>query len=337
MAAAKVRLREVQRLDTPGLAARDTASVRGIAVKQEQARSSRTGGKRKNADSGPRMIALLGYPLAHSVSPALQQVALDYYCLPIRYEARETSPAEFGAAVECLKPPECLGANVTVPYKEAILPLCTRVEETASGIGAVNTVVNRRGYLWGYNTDVRGFAASLAKEGAYDPFGDSVVLLGAGGAARAVVAALAQAKAARITLANRDMARADTLAAEFARLWPGTEYVSAPLGSEKLASALRECGLLVNATSVGTRHTPTESQSPLDLADLSAEALVFDLVYNPSRTRFLTEAQARGNRTVSGLAMLVYQGAQAFELWTGKKAPIGLMMARAAQALEKVG
>ena len=228
--------------------------------------------------------------------------------------------------------PEVWGANVTVPHKEAVFEAVDQLDPTAAAVGAVNTVVARDGRLTGYNTDVGGFLRALTHDARFDPAAARVLLLGAGGAARAVVVTLAQAGAAHVTVANRTLARAETVA-ELASSH-GLSAQSIPLDGQ----ALRETGatwdLIVNTTSIGMWHSAAENQSPMAASLIPSGALVYDLVYNPPITPLLEAALAAGTRTLSGLSMLVYQGAESFTLWTGMEAPVEEMMTAARQALE---
>ncbi|MFQ5880283.1 MAG: shikimate dehydrogenase [Dehalococcoidia bacterium] len=282
-------------------------------------------------------IGLIGKPVAHSVSPAFQQAALDYYGLDARYEAWETEPEGLAATVAALPGRGYLGANVTVPYKEAVIPLMDHLDDVAATVGAVNTVVNRDGQLWGYNTDGEGFLRALRQQAGYDVRGQRVLVLGAGGAARAVVMALLRARAAAVSVANRTWERAQRLVQDL-RAHAGTaELQAVPYTPVALAEATAGCGLLVNCTSIGMRHTPEEGAPPLSPELIPPGVLVFDVVANPLETRLLAEARRRGARTVNGLTMLVYQGAAAFELWTGLPAPVDVMLAAAQRAMDPEG
>jgi shikimate dehydrogenase len=279
-----------------------------------------------------RTIGLIGKPLAHSISPVFQQAALDHLRIDARYELWETEQDALGERVAAMRSADCLGANVTVPYKELVIPLLDEVDPLAGRIGAVNTVVNRDGRLCGYNTDMTGFARALREEGGFDPSGTHVVLLGAGGAGRAVTMALVQGKAASITITDILPERAQTIAEDLGR--QGETVLSSVSATEdKLAPALSSCQLLVNCTPIGMRHSKHEHDLPISSELIPAGALVFDIIYNPLATRLLAEAKRRGTRTLGGLSMLVYQGASSFELWTGVQAPIDVMFEAARKAL----
>ena len=278
-----------------------------------------------------RYVGLIGYPLGHSVSPAMQQAAFDHYQLDLRYEAWETEPSELGNILAHLRLPSTLGANVTVPYKEAVMPLVDELDELAVEIGAVNTIVNRYGKLSGYNTDAGGFLRALKQEGGFDPAQKRVVLLGAGGVARAAGFALARAGARSLVITDIIAERAHALASDLQR--QGVEIRVLLQNGLQFMEALSGCELVVNCTPIGMKHSASEGQSPLEAALIPKGALIYDVVYNPLETRLLADAREAGARTLGGLAMLVYQGALAFELWTGKEAPIDIMMKAARGAL----
>ena len=287
-------------------------------------------------------IGLIGYPLKHSVSPYFQQAALDYYGLDIRYEAWETTPAKLPGIVKNLKEPQNLGANVTVPYKQTVLPLLDGVDDLASSIGAVNTIVKKEDKLVGSNTDAYGFIEALDKERHFDPGGKNVVMLGAGGVARAVSFALLQSKIATLAITDGVFERASVLAEDLvghsgdasSRSKDSEPSVSAfewqNLGS---ARTLAGCDLIVHCTTIGMKDSPQEGQSPLRLEVIPKDVLVYDVVYNPSLTPLLRLAQEAGADTLGGLPMLVYQGAASFKLWLGKEAPVDIMLERAKEML----
>ena len=289
-----------------------------------------------------KYIGLIGYPIKHSISPFFQQAALDYYQLDIRYEAWETAPAQLQDIVNDLRRPQNIGANVTVPYKETVLPLLDEVDELAGSIGAVNTIVKKADRLVGSNTDAYGFIEILDKEGHFDPEGRKVLILGAGGVARAVCFALVQRKVASLAITDGIFERASALAEN---LMNYTKRISASPREwkteidhfrwEKLSSAstLNNCDLIVHCTTIGMKDSPQEGQSPLSLEVIPKNALVYDVVYNPWPTPLLKLAQRAGANTLGGLPMLVYQGAASFKLWIGREAPVDIMFNKAKEAL----
>ena len=289
-----------------------------------------------------KYIGLIGYPIKHSISPFFQQAALDYYQLDIRYEAWETAPAQLQEVVDDIRKSQNIGANVTVPYKETVLPLLDEVDELAGSIGAVNTIVKKADRLVGFNTDAYGFIEVLDKEGHFDPEGRKVFILGAGGVARAVCFALVQRKVASLAITDGIFERASALAEN---LMNYTKRISASprelkteinhLRWKKLSSAstLNNCDLIVHCTTIGMKDSPQEGQSPLSLEVIPKNALVYDVVYNPWPTPLLKLAQKAGANTLGGLPMLVYQGAASFKLWIGREAPVDIMFHKAKEAL----
>ena len=279
-------------------------------------------------------VGIFGYPLGHSMSPALQQAALDEYALDALYEAWPTPPDRLAEAVAGLRVPGCYGANVTVPHKEAVMGMLDRLDQQAEAIGAVNTIVTEiGGKLAGYNTDIYGFLASLSSEAGFDPAGKRVVMLGAGGAAKAAAFALVEGNVASLDIANRTVARAEALIAELSS--NGAETSAFAIDSTGLADRCANADLIVNCTSIGMRGSPSPDASPLLDGAIQPGCLVYDIVYNPEVTPLLAQAEEAGARTLGGLPMLVYQGAAAFEKWTGMSAPVEVMMAAARRAMEE--
>ncbi|MDD5092838.1 MAG: shikimate dehydrogenase [Dehalococcoidia bacterium] len=275
-------------------------------------------------------VGLIGYPLGHSISPAFQQAAFDHLGLDIRYELWETPPGNLSQVVKDIRSAEKLGANVTVPYKEAVLRLMDYLDPMASDIGAVNTIVKRDGILIGYNTDAGGFLRALKEQGKFDPQDKKVAIIGAGGVARAIGFVLVKSGVRSLALFDIDAARAGKLASDLE-----AKQVSV-LTSEKSAEfrkAVSTADLLVNCTPLGMKHSPGEKRSPVDEKLISPGSLVYDVVYNPIKTPLLQMAERAGARTLGGLSMLVYQGVLAFELWTGRTAPVDIMMGKAGGAL----
>lgn len=315
-------------------------------------------------------VGLIGYPVSHSLSPLMQQAAFAHSGIAGRYELWETPPDDLEARIADLRWPEYRGANITVPYKEDVLGLVDMVEAEAAAIGAVNVIVNQNGQLVGYNTDAPGFMRALREDGGFDPAGCRVLLLGAGGSARSVAFALLRAGISTLTIANRTVERAAQLVAKLTNVAPASAVASSyadedggdgdqrsvmdaynpalPLDEDIQAAAhvksaeitaldLADLGsylamhsydLLVNCTAVGLSPMQYDA-CPLDPALIRPATLVFDLLYQP--TRLQHEAKQRGARCINGLAMLVYQGALSFELWTGQPAPIAAMFAAVRQ------
>ena len=275
---------------------------------------------------------VIGHPVAHSISPRFQQAGFDSAGLDVRYEAWDLEPAELEGFINDLRHDDALGANITIPYKEAALRHMDGLHETARFVGAINTIVNNDGHLQGYNTDVTGFQRSLAEAG-FDPAGARAVLWGAGGAARAVAWALIWRGVESLTIINRTAVRGGRLRHDLASASAGVSLGSMGADDDGVADALSGADLLVQCTSVGLNGSATEGQMPIDLAMLSNDAFVADLIANPVETPLVEAALASGRRAVGGLPMLVYQGAAAFELWTEREAPVEVMLAEAEAAM----
>ena len=280
-------------------------------------------------------VGIIGYPLRHTVSPAFQQAALDHYGLDVRYEVWETPPGGLAERIAALRDGPLLGFNVTVPYKESVLSLLDEVTPWGRTIGAVNTVVAADGQLVGHNTDADGFLRALRQDGAFEPRGRRALVLGAGGSARGVCHVLGREGAASVAIANRTVDRARALADELRA--QGFDTSALPMTGDALQAALKGPGpapdLIVNCTTVGMRHGPDEGESPLSQELVPPGALVYDLVYNPPETPLRRAARAAGARTLGGLPMLLYQGAAAFWMWTGREPPLDIMFRAARRAL----
>ena len=277
-------------------------------------------------------VGVIGRPVAHSISPRFQQAAFNAVDFDARYEAWDVAPDALPALVDSLRDPDALGANVTIPYKEAVVRHMDGLDQTARFVGAVNTIVNNDGHLQGYNTDVAGFQRSLEEAGC-DPAGASALLWGAGGAARAVAWALIWRGVEALTIVNRTAVRAGRLRHDLASASAGARLRSLGADDDAVPDALRDAQIVVQCTSVGLRGSPTEGQLPFDPAALRPDAVLVDLIANPVETPLVQAAQAAGLRAVGGLPMLVYQGAASFELWTRRAAPTGIMLNAARDAM----
>lgn len=265
-------------------------------------------------------LGVMGWPIAHSLSPVLQNAAIEEAGLDYVYISLPVPPEKLKEAVAGLRAMQFTGWNVTIPHKQAIMAELDAVDEDARIIGAVNTVVNRDGHLTGYNTDCIGFMQPLAQQG-FLPKGKEATILGAGGAARAVIWGLLRAKVKRITLGVRNPAKAARLAEEFAAYG---EIQVLHWEDSAFAEHLAVTDLLVNTTPLGM-YPHVEGMPPVDWTKLKKDALVYDIIYTPERTRFLSEAQAHGHAIINGEGMLAGQGAAAFTLWTGVAPDLALM------------
>ena len=276
-----------------------------------------------------RVCGIIGDPIGHSVSPimhnaAFKELGLDYIYVPFRV-TREDLPC----AVKGLRALNIRGVNITIPHKVSIIPILDEVEEFARKIGSVNVVVNNNGRLTGYNTDAPGFLRALQSHG-IEPKEKRVVVLGAGGAARSICFALANGGAS-LTVLNRTKDTLDRFAVGISEI-TGHPIQALELTRENLTEAMNNCDILVNATSVGMY--PDIEATLVDRTMIKSHQTVVDIVYNPLKTRLLTEAEKAGARTIGGLDMLVWQGALTFEIWTGKQAPVDIMRKRAYQFLK---
>jgi len=275
-----------------------------------------------------RLCGIIGDPIEHTMSPAMHNAAfrelgLDYVYVPFRVLKGEVEQAVRGMRALNIR-----GLNVTIPHKIAVIPFLDEVDATAEKIGAVNTIVNDDGVLRGYNTDATGFMQALLEKG-IDPGQKSVVVLGAGGASRAICSVLAE-RGSKVAIMNRSLERARGLA-EAVSASCGNEVGALALNGANLARALGEAEVLVNASSVGM--SPGVDESPVDARLLRSDLVVFDIVYSPLRTRLLREAGEAGAETIGGLDMLVWQGAMAFEKWVGVEAPLETMRAEVVRAM----
>ena len=258
-----------------------------------------------------KQLFVIGDPVAHSLSPLLHQAMIDQTGAAYRYDVRTVRPEELPAFVRWAKDGGCAGFNVTMPHKEAILPLLDEVDTTAASCGAVNTVCIREGRAIGHNTDGTGFLDSLAGQGFY-PQGRTVLLLGAGGAAKAVGHALAAAGAGRVIVCARRSERTAALAAQLPGCGEGIV-----LAQDAIQQAAAACDLLVNATPLGMAGSP--AFAGLDfLQAMPPHAVVYDLVYHPRRTALLEAAARQGLRTVGGIDLLIRQAVRAFTFFTGE-------------------
>ena len=282
-----------------------------------------------NIDGRTRLVGLLGYPIEHTRSPKMHNAAFDALGLNYCYLPLPVAPADVAEAISGLAALGFIGANVTIPHKQAVIAHLDELSDEAQAIGAVNTIVLTDGRRIGYNTDGIGFLRAMTDRG-LSVAGGHALVLGAGGAARAVVYALLQAGAA-VTVLNRTEEKATSLADDLRPHANGSTAAtiqSGPLSMERIASLAPEVDLVVNATSVGMWPRVETTPWPKEVA-FPARAVAYDLIYSGAdcapQTAFLRMAQAAGAQTLDGLQMLVYQGAVAFEKWTGQAAPIEVM------------
>jgi len=285
-----------------------------------------------NSISGrTRVCGVIGDPIEHTMSPAMHNAVFRQLGLNYVYVAFRVTAGELKKAIDGMRALDIRGLNVTIPHKVAVMPFLDHIDLLAEKIGAVNTIINDRGKLTGYNTDATGFLQALA-ERSVEPRGKKVLLLGAGGAARAIGFALADAGAYPVILNRKEeLSWAEELGQRIGKAYNIPVGVG-ELKEDNLKDALPDSNILVNATSVGM--TPNANQSPVPADLLCSNLVVFDAVYNPFETRLLREAKAAGAQTIDGLEMLVWQGALAFQIWTGQTAPVEIMRKAALQVLK---
>ena len=268
------------------------------------------------------VYGLLGDPVAHSFSPLMQNRAFLEYHIDAVYVPFHVFPDNLPAAVRGLRALSVAGVNVTIPHKEAILPLLDQIDPEAQLIGAVNTVVNNDGTLIGYNTDASGFMRSIRQELNFCPVGRNILLLGAGGACRAAVAALASAGVKSIVIANRSRYRAEKLVSDFDQHFREIQFSAIDYKNNGYLHALSVADLIVNTTSVGLNN---EKINFLPLEYIKGSALIYDMIYSFSETPLIKNARSLNLLCSSGLGMLAAQGEDAFFLWTGIRLPAGYM------------
>ena len=279
-----------------------------------------------------RICGLFGDPVEHSISPAMHNAAfkkmgLDYIYLPFR-----VSEKNLAGAVKAIRSLNLRGVNVTIPHKVAVISLLDELETTTEKIGAVNTIVNDNGRLKGCNTDAAGFLRALEEKG-IDPSGKKAVILGAGGVSRAISFIIAE-KGADIDIISRS--KSLEYAAKLAKSIYGytkSNIQAIELNETNLKQSLRQADILINATSIGMNPDADMTLVPQKL--LRPEMVVFDVIYNPEKTRLISDAEEAGATAIGGLDMLVWQGTLAFQLWTGVEAPLTTMKNTAIKLLKE--
>ncbi len=269
------------------------------------------------------LVGVLGWPVGHSLSPAMHNAAFAELGLNWAYVPLPVQPGDVEQALKGLTALNFVGCNVTVPHKQAVMRYMDELNEAARITGAVNTIHLRDGKFYGANTDPAGFLNSLQEAGCH-PCGMRVAVLGAGGAARGVVYALARAEVDSVIVFNRTAERAAFLVDDLADAFPDSHLSFAALTNEALSALADKVDLVVNTTSAGMTPRVDTCPWPADVS-LPGNALFYDLVYNPLETVFLARARAAGAAGIDGLGMLVHQGALAFETWTGQQSPVKIM------------
>jgi len=282
-------------------------------------------------DGTTKVVGLFGWPVGHSLSPAMHNAAFAALNLNWIYIPLPLAPDQISNAVPSLRALNFVGANVTIPHKQAVMRYLDHIDEGALAIGAVNTIALKADGAHGYNTDEYGFLESLL-EMDFDPKGMRCLILGAGGAARATVFSLANAGASAIIVCNRTVERAAFLVDDLQSSFDNIAFTYENLSPDTLEAINGHIDLVVNTTSVGMKPAADTTPWPLDIP--LPEAVICDLVYNPPETRFLQQAETAGLKTIDGIGMLVHQGAKAFEIWTGQMPPADLMRQMVVEGLQ---
>jgi shikimate dehydrogenase len=277
----------------------------------------------------PIRLGVLGHPVAHSLSPQMQNVALEKSGLEMRYARFEIAPDELQIALELLPGLDFVGVNLTVPHKIAALALVDEMDETARQVGAINTIKIERGKRRGFNTDGKGFSRAIREEFSVDLRDLRVLVFGAGGAARAIAFQCAKENCERLVIANRDFEKAKRLSEELRAFFAGPRVLGPVPRLQAIAAdeaALRfqiaNTDLVVNATPLGLNHGDT---APVPTRLLAPHLMLYDTVYAKGPTTFVSGAIEAGARAANGLSMLLHQGALAFEIWFDRAAPIEAM------------
>jgi shikimate dehydrogenase len=269
-------------------------------------------------DGSTTMVGVFGHPIAHTASPAMHNAAFQALKLNWAYAAFAVDPTKLRPALIGARDMGIRGINLTVPHKILALDIVDEVNAEARQLGAVNTVSFEAGKLRGFNTDGYGIARALKEEFGFGFKGQRVLVLGAGGAGRAIAVKAALDGALRVYVANRTAAKIEPIAREIA----GTKTECRPVAPEALASVMPDVDVLINATSVGLKEGETLG---LPATLFGPQLFVYDTIYRPAETELLRVAAEAGARTANGLSMLLHQGAKAFEIWTGQKAPLAVM------------
>ena len=285
-----------------------------------------------------KLYGIFGHPLSHTLSPAMHEAAFRKLGIDANYIVLELARDAFKKLMNQSSELSLSGFNVTVPYKETVMKYLDSVRPEARAIGAVNTVF-KQGKRWvGTNTDMEGFLMALMKDGGFHPSGKKAVILGAGGAARAVVYGLSQKGVREIFIADCFPQKARKIARDMHKLFKRVVYHAVVAGTPEVKKALQKADVIINATPIGLRSQDPRVVPEDWIPQRGAEKKFFmDLIYNPAVTPFLKTAKKKGHRTLNGLGMLLYQGARALEHWTGRTAPVGVMRQALLQALEERG
>jgi shikimate dehydrogenase len=277
----------------------------------------------------PIRLGVFGDPVEHSLSPKIQNAALEACKIEMQYARFQITADELEEAVKLIRTLDFVGVNLTVPHKIATCAFVDEIDENARRIGAINTIKIEKAKLRGYNTDGRGFARAIRQEFAVDLRDLRVMILGAGGAARAIALQCAKENCERLVIANRTLERAQQLAEELRDYFAGPRVLgpvprlqAIPWNEGAIRSQIAHLDLIVNATLLGLHRS---DPSPIPARLLAPHLMVYDTVYGPGRTPFVAAAIESGARAANGVAMLLYQGALAFEIWFERESPIDAM------------
>jgi shikimate dehydrogenase len=277
-----------------------------------------------------RVCGVIGDPIEHTLSPIMHNAAFEALKLDYVFLAFKVKPSELKNAVDGMRALNIRGLNVTMPHKSKVINYLDRTDLSAQIVNSVNTILNKESLLFGFNTDGVGALKALRENG-IEPKGRKVLLLGAGGAARAIAYTLAK-EADELTILDRTVKHAQEIAKLLEKAL-NKKVVAASLSPSDVQRNIQDSDILVNATSVGMK--PKAEESPIEPKVLRRNMAVMDIVYNPVETKLAKDAQAAGAKVISGVEMLIYQGAASFELWTGKSAPVNVMRQAALNHLQK--
>ena len=273
---------------------------------------------KKEINGKTKIIGVIGKNIENSLSPLFHNQIILKHSLSFCYLPFRVAETDLGKAIQGIRALNIRGVNITFPYKEKVIKFLDEVEESARRIGAVNTIVNNKGILTGYNTDVIGFKRSLQEDEEFVIKKKKAVIFGAGGAARGIIFALLEEEIEEICIFNRTLEKAKKIKQDFSPFFPESSIDVFPLEEENLKNKIERAHLLVNTTSLGM--PPQIDNTPLpDEKLFHPNLLVYDLIYHPAKTLFLRQAEKSGAKIINGLPMLVYQGIESFYLWTGLK------------------
>lgn len=279
-----------------------------------------------------RLVGIIGWPVDDSLDPVMHNAAFAELGIDWAYIPLSVQPNHLDQALKGVVALNIVGANVTVPHQQAVMRYMDELSDAARITGAVNTIHIQDRKFYGYNSDAIGFL-NATEEAGFNPKGMRVAVLGAGAAARAVVYALARAKASWITVFNRTAERAAFLVDDLAEAFPDSRLKSTGLNPESLAGLTGKVDMVINTTSVGMHPQSNASPWPTDVS-IPPDIIFYDLVYDPLDTLFLQRAREAGAITIDGVGMFIHQGAFAFEKWTGQQAPLAVMRQTCMQELE---